>query len=222
MPARLDTRTLRERCASVVRERVINGSIPPGEHIVESRLSAELGVSRGTLREALRGLQQEGLLVDDGRGHLSVRTTSAEEIRQMFVVRTTLESLAGRLLASRADAAESGAALHEVLAPLATTVSFSEQIAINMRFHELLCQRTGNAPLLTAWQHLIAQIEMMIIAAGPERAGPRIRHDDHAAIADAVATGDADHTAAVIEEHMRECEERYLSDFDAVPAAPAA
>lgn len=212
--AALDTRTLRERCTSIVRRSIVNGELLPGARIVETELSASLGVSRGTLRESLRELEREGLLVSDGRGHLSVRTTSAEDVRQMFVVRIALEALAARELARRDDHAESGRLLGEALLPLRTATDFAAQLEINMRFHELLCELTGNHTLIAAWRNLIAQIEMMIIAAGPDKAGPRIRYDDHHSIVDAVASGDAAEAGRIVEEHLAECEARYVADLE--------
>src|SRR5262245_61769128 len=81
-----ERRTLREQCFDQLRALIVNGSLTPGSHLVETRLGDQLGVSRGPLREALRQLEREGLVVSDGKGHLLVREVSGEEIREMFEV----------------------------------------------------------------------------------------------------------------------------------------
>src|SRR4029078_3849805 len=90
--------SLREQALDVLRNAVTSGEIAPGTHLVETELSAALSISRGTLREALRQLEQEGLVEPAERGRLRVRTLSPAEIQDMFEVRSALEGLAAALL----------------------------------------------------------------------------------------------------------------------------
>lgn len=206
-----DRRTLRERCTTHIREQIISGRLTAGEHLVETRLSEELGVSRGTLREALRPLLNEGLVASDGRGHLFVRAITPEETREVFQVRTVLESLAATILALREDRVEVAAALRRAIDPLRDGgLSFGDRMAVDLGFHELLCERTGNSTLLHHWRQLIGQIEMMIIAAGPGRAADRMRYEDHVGIADAIAQGDVAQVRTVVERHFDDFATRYL------------
>lgn len=103
--------TRRELILDRLRAAVTTGVLPPGTHLAEIELSAQLGVSRGTLREALRHLQEEGLLSKDSRGRLSVRVVSSDEVTEIFAVRYALESLAISIVCARPDLAEVGAAL---------------------------------------------------------------------------------------------------------------
>src|SRR5699024_8952450 len=95
----LHTQNLREQALVALREAIVMGSLSPGSHLAEVRLANDLGISRGTLREALRQLQQEGLAVTDGRGRLHVRSLDPRTIRDTFRVRAALESLAARTIA---------------------------------------------------------------------------------------------------------------------------
>ena len=70
----IELQTRRELIHARLREAISSGSLAPGTHLAEVELSDTLGVSRGTLREALRQLQQEGLLTSDGSAPRS-RTT---------------------------------------------------------------------------------------------------------------------------------------------------
>jgi len=213
VPHPFDRSTLRERCTSFVREQIIIGELRPGEHIKESELSRTMGVSRGTLRESLRPLEAEGLVVNDGRGHSHVRQLSSKEILDVFEVREALEILAATKLAERDDRAASAADLRGRLDPLASGgLSFARQIEIDLAFHARICELTGSETLLVSWSRLIGQIEMMIIAAGPRRAADRMRRQEHVAIADAIETGDRDHVARVVSAHMTEFAQKYVGD----------
>ncbi|WP_039742762.1 GntR family transcriptional regulator [Salinibacterium sp. PAMC 21357] len=213
LEVKFDKRTLRQRCSAHVREAIIAGSLEPGAHIVEMRLAEELNVSRGTLREALRPLEAEGLLVGDGKGHLSVRRMTAKEIAEVFQVRGALESLAASLLAARPDREAVAARLRDALMPLKDeSLSFAAQIEADLGFHELICRLTGNATLTKSWRQLSGQIKMMIIAVGPARASARMRYADHAVIADAIASGDLDRVREVLAGHLNEFSLRYLDD----------
>lgn len=90
----LERTSLRQQALDALRRAISVGELPPGTHLVETELSEMLKISRGTLREALRELQQEGLVSAGSRGRLSVRNLDAKEIRDVFAVRGALESLA--------------------------------------------------------------------------------------------------------------------------------
>src|SRR5689334_23122426 len=96
--ASLDRSTLRERALDALRAAITGGQYRPGDHLGEVELASHLGVSRGTVREALRHLQQEGLVTPSARGMLRVRSHTETEIKELFQVRAALEGLAVRLL----------------------------------------------------------------------------------------------------------------------------
>ena len=106
---RLEKTSLRQQALTALRRAITTGQLTPGTHLVETELSEALQISRGTLREAMRQLQQEGLISAGARGRLSVRHLDAKEIADIFHVRAALESLAATLLASRDDRADAAA-----------------------------------------------------------------------------------------------------------------
>jgi len=89
---------LREQALASLRTAITSGQLAPETQMVETELSEQLQISRGTLREAMRQLQQEGLLVAASRGRLYVRRLGHKEIVDIFAVRASLEALAARLL----------------------------------------------------------------------------------------------------------------------------
>src|SRR5215210_3573656 len=90
----LDRSTLRERALEALRSAIVSGQYRPGDHLGEVELASHLGISRGTVREALRHLQQEGLVTAGNRGMLRVNSLTPAGIRELFRVRAALEGLA--------------------------------------------------------------------------------------------------------------------------------
>ena len=113
---RLEKTSLRQQALSALRRAITTGELPPGTHLVETELSDALKISRGTLREAMRQLQQEGLISATGdRGRLLVRHLDAKEIRDIFHVRAALEALAARELCALPDRAGAVATLRKAV-----------------------------------------------------------------------------------------------------------
>src|SRR6478736_906598 len=90
---------LREQALASLRTAITSGQLPPQTPMVETELSERLQISRGTLREAMRQLQQEGLVVSGARGRLHVRHLDTTEINDIFSVRGALEGLAAAEIA---------------------------------------------------------------------------------------------------------------------------
>src|SRR5699024_1076879 len=99
----LHTQNLREQALVALREAIVMGSLSPGSHLAEVRLANDLGISRGTLREALRQLQQEGLAVTDGRCSLHVRSLDPRTILVSVLSRDGSPSLDAAIIATQHD-----------------------------------------------------------------------------------------------------------------------
>ena len=92
----IERQPLHQLVASRVRDMIIEGRLAPGDQVNESRLCEELGVSRTPMREAIRTLSSEGLIVlRPGRSTI-VRAFTPEEVKDMLDVIAELEALAGR------------------------------------------------------------------------------------------------------------------------------
>jgi DNA-binding GntR family transcriptional regulator len=196
--------SLRQQALEALRRAVTSGEIAPGTHLVETELSEALSISRGTLREALRQLQQEGLAVADERGRLSVRALDDVEITQIFQVRATLEGLAAELLAGQADRSTALTRLSAALDNLASsTGSIYDMVETDLAFHRTMCELTGNSTLVHTWDTLSGSIRMSIMFAGAERAIRNMAVSRHREIIDAIAAGDPDQARRAVVEHMR-------------------
>ncbi|MBV1780239.1 GntR family transcriptional regulator [Paeniglutamicibacter sp. ABSL32-1] len=200
----LEKTSLRQQALTALRRAITTGEIPPGKHLVETELSEMLNISRGTLREALRQLQQEGLVSAGARGRLSVRNLDAKEIRDIFAVRAALETLAAQQLCTLEDRSDAVAQLQASLKHMGAEAGHGIErgIEADLEFHRVLCRLTGNEPLLHSWEQLEGSIRMSIMWGGTERGIKNMNVKRHAEIVDAIASADAGLAATVIKEHM--------------------
>jgi DNA-binding GntR family transcriptional regulator len=201
---RLEKTSLREQALTALRRAITTGQLPPGTHLVETELSEVLQISRGTLREAMRQLQQEGLISAGARGRLSVRHLDAKEIKNIFDVRAALESLAAQDLASREDRSAAVEELRKAVADMEkwAASNLEDRIEADLKFHRTMCHLTGNDTLLHSWSSLEGSIRMSIMFAGVDRALKNMDAKRHSDIVDAIESGDADKAAATVSEHM--------------------
>jgi DNA-binding GntR family transcriptional regulator len=201
---RLEKTSLRQQALTALRRAITTGQLTPGTHLVETDLSDALQISRGTLREAMRQLQQEGLISAGARGRLAVRHLDAKEIRDIFNVRAALESMAARELASRSDRTEAVATLRHAVDEMDrwAEANLEDRIEADLRFHRTMCQLTGNETLLHQWTSLEGSIRMSIMFAGVDRAIKNMNAKRHYDIVDAIESGDGALAAATVAEHM--------------------
>ena len=209
--ASLDRSTLRERALEALRTAIISGQYRPGDHLGEEELAGRLGVSRGTVREALRHLQQEGLVTAGARGMLRVHSLSPAEIRELFQVRGALEGLAVTLLIASPTRDAAISRLRRALSDLDDPDhDFSAHIDADLGFHLLLCQLTGNSVLVDAWQHLEGRVRITIFSDN-ERHLNILSGGHHAPIVDAIEEGDAEQAVKILRDHMMLAVDRLAS-----------
>ena len=204
--------TRRELILDRLREAISSGQLSPGTHLAEVELSAALGVSRGTLREALRHLQQEGLLTADPRGRLSVRVVAGREVAEIFAVREALEKLAVQEICKMEDRSVIVADLRAKLDVLrATEGDIGAQLNADLAFHARMCELSGNATLLQTWRSVSGLARAAITAAGPATALHNMAYERHLPIVELIEAGDAAGGAAFLAQHMEEAAQRTIA-----------
>ena len=208
--------TRRELILDRLRTAISTGELAPGTHLAEIELSEALGVSRGTLREALRHLQQDGLLTSDSRGRLSVRVVSATEVAEIFDVRCALETLAFQAICSREDRSEITAELRKALEKLRYTEGdFGAQIEADLGLHERMCELSGNATLHHTWTGVSGLARAAITAAGSPTALANMSYARHLPIVTLIESGDVEGGSAFLRAHMHDAAERIVATMNA-------
>jgi DNA-binding GntR family transcriptional regulator len=141
-----------EETYTAIRRSILDGTLRPGERIVEQQLAEQLGVSRTPVREALLKLERENLVARIGRG-MAVRRYSSDEVRDIYNLRAHLESFAARIASERITDAELGA-LTQIQDEMERDRFDTSQADLirtlsrdNQRFHALVVRAARNAPL---------------------------------------------------------------------------
>lgn len=97
----LGYKTLRESIVDIIRKRIINRELQPGQKIVEQELAKEFQTSRAPIREALRELENEGLVEYVRNAGCSVKEITFEESFEIYLMRANYEIMAVRLLGGK-------------------------------------------------------------------------------------------------------------------------
>ena len=178
-------------------------------------MGQRLGVSRGTVREALRHLQQEGLVTAGNRGMLRVNSVSPREIRELFRVRAALEGLAVAEVIASPGREESAARLRAALSQLSDSDGdFVANLEADLGFHLLLCRLSGNSMLVDAWRYLEGRIRVTIMNCEQAGAPSMMSRDRHLPIVEAIERGDVLAATTVVEQHMAAAADQYAPTTD--------
>jgi phosphonate utilization transcriptional regulator len=191
--------------------RILAGELLPGAKLNEEALASDLRVSRGPVREAFRALEQAGLVRTEKNRGVFVRSLTHFEADELYEVRAGLDALIGRLAAERCTPAqvEELRRLLKDMERAAKRRSVDDYYPLNVRFHDLLAQFSGNATLLATYRRLVNELHLYrreTLEHGPD-SFPTSTHE-HLAIVEAVARGDAERAARLLHDHAMESRER--------------
>ncbi|MEV6344684.1 GntR family transcriptional regulator [Actinoplanes sp. NPDC051851] len=217
--------SLRDRAYQELRHRILTTELAPGRRLVERDLAAELRVSRIPLREALRLLEADGLVVLVPHRGALVAPFTPSDVRDLFDVRESLEALAARLTAERRD--ETGLArLRTRLADARAATTAGDEAGIaaaNAGFHEDIVELAAN-PLLSGVMRPLAARTHRLFRLTAQR-DPARQCAEHEELYAAIEAEDATRAAALAHEHVasgRETSLRLAAEWSLPEIDPAA
>ncbi len=170
---------VRHQVAEVLRTAITSGRFAPGQRLVEKDLCELTGVSRASVREALRQLESEGLIETLPNRGPSVSRLSPQDAVSIYQVRGALEALAAQLFAAQASDAQ--------VAELEAAVQVLEQaykardvdriVDAKRRFYAVLYQGSGNSMIATILNTMNARITMLrrVSLSSPKRGPASLR-----------------------------------------------
>ncbi len=216
--------SIADQVLQYLREGILDNRFPGGARLKEREITERLSVSRTPVREALRMLEAEGLVLRKSNGYIVVVERSLEDMIQAFHVRIALETYAVRLVASSAtdeqllSLGEPSPDVHSLL----ERDKFEGQKQQGAHFHGMIIELTGNARIAKLLNDIIEYIDLY---------RQRLYHVPsyleenlvtHRQILEALRSRDEDQAAALMREHLRASMEiiRTLWEQDHPPQLP--
>jgi DNA-binding GntR family transcriptional regulator len=187
-----------------LKEQIVSGTLAPDTRLIELAIAADFGVSRTPVREALKRLAAENLVLADPARGMVVHAPDAREIEDVFVVREALDALAARLAARRITPSELGR-LRVILESMSDAIVAGKREAVvvaNMRFHDVIYGAAGNGMLERLGRDLREFVRRFTTLpfASPERVNDVLT--EHRAIVAALEAHDPEAAEAASREHL--------------------
>jgi DNA-binding GntR family transcriptional regulator len=160
---RVMPQTVLLQTAHKLREAIMAGHFAPGERLIEAALCEQMGVSRTTIREAIRRLESEKLITTVPNKGPSIATITLEDAEQIYHVRRLLEGEAAALFAQRATDQEI-VELRAALARFEAAVKNDEaitRIAATGQFYDVILHGCGNRIIRELLEGLLARINLL-------------------------------------------------------------
>ncbi len=195
-----------ERVYRALREAILSGELPANTRLVELALANQFGMSRTPVREALKRLIAEHLAVLDPVRGMVVRGIDPQEIDDAYTLREVLDGLAARLAAQRISA-EDLARLRRIMELMKEAVEGGRDdtlVELNLRFHELLLDASGNERLRQVSRTLNDLVRLYSSTAFRSQERDRAVLAEHASIVDALERRDPHAAERSARHHMVE------------------
>jgi DNA-binding GntR family transcriptional regulator len=208
------------RAYNYLESAILTGRLKPRERLIEQELAEQLKMSRTPIREALRRLEERGLVRILPRRGALVSDISSAEVENIYAVRSHLESLAARLAADHitAEGIEQVQRLEAAHAKQASGRDVRALMLANDRFHDAIYVAARNACLFELIRQLRRQVHAIRFTAWarPERIARSL--DEHSQMVEALSRRDGERLALLTEAHLRVAKESYLFHLGEQPA----
>ena len=195
---------LRDVVFNTLRQAILTGELKPGERLMEIHLADRLGVSRTPIREAIRKLELEGLVVMIPRKGAQVAKITEKNLTDVLEVRRALDTLAVRLACKRMDETYKKQ-LREACDEFAKVVKCSNTKDIteaDVRFHDIINQSTGNDRLIQLVNNLAEQMYRYRLEYIKDAAYHKRLVDEHEEIYNAIMEQDEERAAKAVVVHI--------------------
>lgn len=217
-----DHPSLQERVYRELREAIISGALRPGERLVETSLAGRLGVSRSPVREAIRRLEQDGLVTFSPRRGVAVGTATTADVDDLYSVRAVLEALAARLAARRRNPRHLEAMLRVVgrMERALAALDTAAVVRAAADFHRVLVEASGNVKLEEIMSGLLDAIRRVRLTVHSDPAWSAAALEVHRAILAAVERHDEARAVELMGSHIEDAR-RQMESLMAGPGAAA-
>lgn len=198
---------LRNGVAAIIRKGILEGGLPPGTPLIEAQIARQMGISRGPLREALRMLEHEGLVVSFEHRGTFVRRLSDSDIEEIYSLRASLERFAIRRTFEVGDVPGLAKDIAKRIERMAAMVASGDVRAAedeDFELHEAIVRASGHSLLLRVWETMLGQfrLSLMELHRHPGYQGFQGLAERHRPILIALQKEDVDSAEAAVHEHV--------------------
>jgi DNA-binding GntR family transcriptional regulator len=203
-PFEIDRQSITDRVYHHIKKMILSGHLKGGDKVPEEKVAQQLKVSRTPIREAIRKLEQYGLIRIKPRSYAVVVELKKEEIFDISIIRFYLEKLVLRLLCEYATADDIA---HLKAIALECSRLFregyqAEAFESDSRFHLEAARRTGNMHLYEILEHLDAKVQLMRLRHGPGSRELAVFMQEHEQISAFLAEKNLDGINTILEHHI--------------------
>lgn len=206
---------LRDVVFNALREGILKGDLKPGERLMEVSLAERLGVSRTPIREAIRKLELEGLVVMIPRKGAQVASISEKAVQDVLEVRLALEKLAVTLVCQRIDEKDV-LALKKAARAFSSVIESKDLGVIAQRdeaFHDVIYQATKNEKLVLLISNLREQMYRFRLEYIKDANMRKSLVAEHQQLCDALINRDIEEAVSVITGHISNQQETVLKNL---------
>lgn len=202
----IDHRMLSDQVSTLLVRELIFGRLQPGQRINEAELARQLGISRNPIREAIRRLEERGLLVAVPRKGTFVRTFLHSDIDEIFSFRVVVERFAIEQALPQMTDADIDRIARFVDAMVAAA-NANDEIALvenDLAFHLEICRLSKNRQTLHAFTNIQAEVQMLITMAERQFESQMAAAVDHWPVVEALRTRNPQKAMDAIRDHIRD------------------
>lgn len=207
---------LRDVVFQTLRQAILRGELEPGERLMEIHLADRLGVSRTPIREAIRKLELEGLVVMIPRRGAIVASITEKDLKDVLEVRRTLEVMAAEIACDRItpelldELAEAG----EEFRKLKDSDDYTSLAAADVKFHDIIYAATDNQRLISILNNLREQMYRYRLEYIKDRQTRNTLIQEHQEIIDSIEKKDIERAKKAILVHIDNQERTILENMD--------
>jgi len=197
--------SLREKVTNEIRNAILKGELAAGSRLKEADIAEQMGVSRGPIREAIRQLDREGLLVTHPYRETVVADIGVDEVKQILIpIRLHLEwFVINRYIGKMDEAFFDG--LQTVVNEMSACFQNKQTdrlVELDVRFHEMIVGFASERTVTMTWNSILNQIRLHFIKNARYYADNRIVAD-HQILLDKLKAGDTDAILAELQQHLK-------------------
>jgi DNA-binding GntR family transcriptional regulator len=196
--------TLSSIVAAEISKLIMAGEFAGGARLNEAELAARFGISRGPVREALRTIERDGLVVGIANRGVFVRTVDEHAAAEIYDLRAALFSIASWIVAGDASAPllHNLDSLVDTMAGAAAAADLETYYDGNLEFHGAIVRATGNTRLREQYAGLIQELHLFRRRSLVLPGRMVKSNDEHRALLDAIRLGEREHAANLARAHV--------------------